>query len=84
VARSNSASSIESAGAGGAGQPIRVPVLERDWTVHRTHDPDAFRSLGQEAAKRGATGGRPAPEQDESAEKSRPTASDESGQESAE
>ena len=28
-------------------------TMERDWTVHRTHDPDAFRSLGQEAAKRG-------------------------------
>jgi len=28
--------------------------MERDWTVHRTHDPDAFRSLGQEAAKRGS------------------------------
>src|SRR6478672_9799813 len=27
-------------------------AMERDWTVHRTHDPGAFRSLGQEAAKR--------------------------------
>ena len=26
--------------------------MERDWTVHRTHDPDAFRSLGEETAKR--------------------------------
>jgi len=29
-------------------------TMERDWTVHRTHDPDAFRSLGQETAKRGS------------------------------
>jgi enoyl-CoA hydratase len=30
-------------------------AMERDWTVHRTtHDPDAFRNLGQEAAKRGS------------------------------
>jgi enoyl-CoA hydratase len=29
-------------------------AMERDWTVHRTHDPGAFRSLGQEAAKRGS------------------------------
>jgi enoyl-CoA hydratase len=29
-------------------------AMERDWTVHRTHDPDAFRSLGQEAARRGS------------------------------
>jgi len=29
-------------------------AMERDWTVHRTHDADAFRSLGQEAAKRGS------------------------------
>ena len=29
-------------------------TMERDWTVHRTHDPDSFRSLGQETAKRGS------------------------------
>ena len=29
-------------------------AMERDWTVHRTHDPDAFRTLGQETAKRGS------------------------------
>ena len=28
--------------------------MERDWTVHRTHDPASFRALGQEAAKRGS------------------------------
>ena len=27
-------------------------ALERDWTTHRVHDADAFRSLGQETAKR--------------------------------
>jgi len=59
-------------------------TMERDWTVHRTHDPDSFRSLGQETAKRGASGRRPAPEQDEPVEGSRPTASDGSGRGSAE
>ena len=28
--------------------------MERYWTVHRTHDPDSFRALGQETAKRGS------------------------------
>jgi enoyl-CoA hydratase len=29
-------------------------AMERDWTVHRVSDPEAFRRLGQEAAKRGS------------------------------
>jgi enoyl-CoA hydratase len=28
--------------------------MERDWTAHRVSDPEAFRRLGQEAAKRGS------------------------------
>ena len=28
--------------------------MERDWTVHRVSDPEAFRRLGQETAKRGS------------------------------
>ena len=27
-------------------------ALERDWTTHRVHDPDAFRRLGEETARR--------------------------------
>ena len=27
-------------------------ALEDDWTAHRTHDPDSFRALGQQTAKR--------------------------------
>lgn len=30
-------------------------ALEDDWTAHRTHDPDSFRSLGQQTAKRAST-----------------------------
>jgi enoyl-CoA hydratase len=29
-------------------------TMERDWTVHRVSDPEAFRRLGQETAKRGS------------------------------
>lgn len=27
-------------------------ALERDWTTHRVHDPDSFRALGEQTAKR--------------------------------
>jgi len=37
------------------GEGLSLPealALEKDWTVHRTHDAAAFRALGQETAKR--------------------------------
>jgi enoyl-CoA hydratase len=37
------------------GEGLSLPealALEKDWTAHRAHDPDAFRTLGQETARR--------------------------------
>lgn len=37
------------------GEGLSLPealALERDWTTHRAHDPEAFRALGQETARR--------------------------------
>lgn len=39
------------------GEGLSLPealALEKDWTVHRRHDPGAFRTLGEQAARRGS------------------------------